>query len=101
MNEEEKKEIRDSLTELAKTFGKQKIKNKDHKEKLKTIGFKSNEMTNNALIVASLFVNAVEGDIRAISKWQELTQEEGGDDDDEIAEILKERKTNGKAGAVR
>lgn len=96
--------IRDDLSDLAKKFGRASVKNEEYIDKLKKIGFEDSDLTNNALVIASVFANAVQGDMKAVEKWQELTgttitQEEKKQD--EIGELLSNRQSNGKAGAVR
>ena len=89
------------LADLAREFGRSKVTNPEHEQKLREIGF--TEFTNNALIAASVFSNAVNGDMKAVEKWQELT---GSADNlqtevDSIGSILAERAADGKPGAVR
>jgi|GEM_PF-5880434 hypothetical protein len=89
------------LAGIAKDFGRSKVKSKEYSDKLEEFGFQPDEITNNAIIVASIFSNAAQGDMAAIEKWQELTQEDVKQEADQIADILSRRKSNGKPNAVR
>lgn len=99
---EDNKELFDDLSAIAKNYGRSKIKDKENAKKLRTIGFKPKELTNNALIVASVFSNAVNGDMKAVEKWQELTnsEEEKEGNLDEISSIIADR-SDGEPGAFR
>lgn len=91
------------VADLAREFGRARVKREDHLEKLRSIGFSEENLTNNALVVASVFANAVNGDMVAVCKWQELTGEPlvPEKDIDEIEELMDGRKRDGKPGAVR
>jgi NADH dehydrogenase/NADH:ubiquinone oxidoreductase subunit G len=96
--------IQSDIAKIAKTFGRSRVKDKKNREELKKAGFRADECTNNALVVASVFSAAVNGDMAAVQKWQELTGEviEPKEKEiDEIGALLHERDVNGKPGAVR
>lgn len=95
--------VRSDIADLARKFGRSKVKAIEHADKLRQVGFSEDDLTNNALVVASVFANAVNGDMQAVCKWQELTGEiiAAAKEDDEIGDILTDRESNGKSGAVR
>lgn len=100
---DEIKAIKDGLSDLAKVFGSARVEKAEYANKLRELGFDDENLTNNALIVASVFANAVQGDMKAVEKWQELTGTviEDEKESDEIADILSERRDDGRPGAVR
>lgn len=99
----EAEQMRSDIADLAKKFGRSKVKRAEHIEKLRKVGFADEDLTNNALVVASVFANAVKGDMNAVCKWQELTGEPllPETEKDEIEELMDGRKRDGKPGAVR
>lgn len=99
----ESETVHSDIEKLAREFGRSKVANEKHREKLRAVGFSEENLTNNALVVASVFSNAVNGDMQAVCKWQELTGEFvlPEKEVDEIEELMNDRERNRKPGAVR
>lgn len=91
------KKISSDLADLAREFGRAKVSKPEHEQKLREIGF--TDFSNNALVVASVFASAVNGDDKAVARWQELTgtTEEPRKETDGIEAILKKRGVDGKS----
>lgn len=71
---------RKSRRELAKELASAPIKDAKTVEQLGKLGFETEDMVNDALITASVFQGAVAGDIKAVEKWEQWTEEEKQDD---------------------
>lgn len=65
-----------TLRELASIIAAAPVDNKATRKKLAKMGFEEEDMTNDALVTRALFNKALEGDVKAIEKWEELTSTE-------------------------
>ena len=65
-----------TLRELASIMAAAPIESKATRKRLAKLGFEEDEMTNDALVTQALFYKALEGDVKAIEKWEELTSTE-------------------------
>lgn len=65
-----------TLRELASIIAAAPV-NKTNQKTLKKLGIEDEEdMTNDALVMQALFYKCLEGDVKAIEKWEELTSTE-------------------------
>lgn len=71
----QKKDLRD----LAKMIAAAPASAKDTKA-LEKIGIEEENATNNARVVAAVFEEAVGGNIKAVEKWEQYTEDASGDD---------------------
>ena len=65
-----------TLRELASIMAAAPIESKATRKRLAKLGFEEDDMTNDALVTQALFYKALEGDVKAIEKWEELTSTE-------------------------
>ena len=85
-----------SLSSIAKRIAAAPITNKKNKKQILEVmgGEKDEEITNNALIVMGVYMSAASGDMKAVEKWEEWTQEEafanGDTPADELSKALFE-----------
>ena len=85
-----------SLSSIAKRIAAAPISNKKNKKKILEFmdGEKNEEVTNNAMIVMGVYMSAASGDMKAVEKWEEWTQEEafanGDTPADELSKALFE-----------
>lgn len=85
-----------SLSSIAKRIAAAPIANKKNKKKILEFmdGEKNEEVTNNAMIVMGVYMSAASGDMKAVEKWEEWTQEEafanGDTPADELSKALFE-----------
>lgn len=79
-----------SLSSIAKRIAAAPISNKKNKKKILEVmgGEKDEEITNNALIVMGVYMSAASGDMKAVEKWEEWTQEEAFANGDTPADDL-------------
>lgn len=75
-----------SMQELAKLMAAAPVTRKADKKLLQSVGITDPDMTQDALVTAALLSQALQGDTKAISMWQELTSEEV----DNKLELLKD-----------
>ena len=62
------------MKELANQIANAPITSQKTRAQLENFGIDSEDMTNSAMVVASVFQGAVKGDMKAVEKWQELTE---------------------------
>ncbi len=74
-----------SMRELARQIASSPIVSEKTRTQLGNMGIDDESMTNDAMVVAGVFQQAVKGDVKAIEKWQELT--ETGSADDRLYEL--------------
>lgn len=67
---------RKTRRELAAKIASGEITNEKTREQLIELGFDDEDLVNDALVTASVFQGAVAGDIKAVEKWEEWTEEE-------------------------
>ena len=79
------KRQKSSMRELARQIASSPITSAKTIAQLENIGIENESMTNDAMVVAGVFQQAFKGDVKAIEKWQELT--ETGNDEDDIYEL--------------
>lgn len=65
-----------TLRELASIIAAAPVESTATRKKLAKMGFEEEDMTNDALVTQALFNKALEGDVKAIEKWEELTSTE-------------------------
>ena len=81
----EAKRRKASMRELARQIASAPVTSDKTRTQLERFGIDDESMTNDAMVVAGVFQQAVKGDVKAIEKWQELT--EVGKDDDQLYEL--------------
>lgn len=83
-----------NMSEIAKKIAAADIADEQTKAKLiEQYGLEEEELINDALLTAKIFQEASRGNMRAVDKWQELTQEKKADD----KQFLLPAKLLGKA----
>ncbi len=65
-----------TLRELASIIAAAPVSSRSAQRSLEKMGFEEEDMTNDALVTQALFNKALEGDVKAIEKWEELTSTE-------------------------
>lgn len=91
-----------SLSSIAKRIAAAPITNKKNKKQILEVmgGEKDEEITNNAMIVMGVYMSAASGDMKAVEKWEEWTQEEafaqGDTPADELSKALFEISDGGE-----
>ena len=65
-----------TIRELASLMAAAPVKSITAKRSLEKLGLDEENMTNDALVTQALFYKALEGDVKAIEKWEELTSTE-------------------------
>ena len=65
-----------TMRELASLMAAAPVKSITAKRSLEKMGLDEEDMTNDALVTQALFYKALEGDVKAIEKWEELTSTE-------------------------
>ena len=68
-----------SMSDLAKMIADNPASAKN-KKMLSNMGIPEENATNNAVVVASVFTGALSGDMKAVDKWQQLTETVSTDD---------------------
>jgi hypothetical protein len=64
-----------SMAQLAEMIAKAPISSTKTKSQLKKMGIEAtDDLTNQAVVVAAVYMAAASGDIKAVEKWQELTE---------------------------
>lgn len=76
----EAKRRKKSMSELAKVIASADVKSEKTKKQLESLGIEQEDMQNNVLVTAAIFQSAVSGDMKAVEKWQELTENEKADE---------------------
>ena len=91
-----------SLSSIARKIAAAPITNKKNKKQILEVmgGSSDDEITNNALIVMGVYMSAASGDMKAVEKWEEWTQEEafsqGDTPADELSKVLFEISEGGE-----
>jgi hypothetical protein len=65
---------RKTMKELAEKISAAPIQSGKTKQQLQKLGFTDDEMINQAVVVAAVYMNAANGDMKAVEKWMELTE---------------------------
>ncbi|MBR2680050.1 MAG: PBSX family phage terminase large subunit [Exiguobacterium sp.] len=68
------KRARASMALLARQIADSPISSEKTRKTLESLGIESEDLTNGAVVVASVYKGATSGDIKAVEKWQELTE---------------------------
>jgi DNA-binding helix-hairpin-helix protein with protein kinase domain len=94
-NREKAKQERKTMGQLAALIASAPIQSEDTRERLKSMGIKkADDLTNQAIIVAAVYTAAIRGDMKAVEKWQELTDAvlpgANNAEEDELSKSLKE-----------
>lgn len=63
-----------TIYQLAKTVADAPISNKNARAQLESIGIAGEDLINDAMVVAGVFQAAVQGNIGAVEKWQEMQE---------------------------
>ena len=71
---------RKSLADIAKQIASAEITSDTAKQKLKKLGIDDDAMVNNAMITASIFKQASQGNMQAVERWEKLTDVANEDD---------------------
>lgn len=74
-----------SMASIARQIAATPIASDKVKRQLQAIGVADDELTNAAVVVASVYSAATKGDIKAIEKWEQLA--EAKDDDEKVYEL--------------
>lgn len=69
-----------NMREIARQIASAPVTNDKTRTQLERFGIDDESMTNDAMVVAGVFQQAVKGDVKAIEKWQELTEMGGADE---------------------
>ena len=64
-----------TMSELAKIIAGSQVSDDAAREALAAAGVKDKDMTNAALVVFGVFRAAVQGDMKAVEKWQQLAED--------------------------
>lgn len=75
------KQRRKSRRELASMLANAPVQDEKTAKQLVKLGFGESDLVNDALITASVFQGAVAGDIKAVEKWEQWTEDEKQEDD--------------------
>lgn len=73
-----------TMSELARQIANAPISQEKTKRQLKELGI-DEDLTNNALVTASVFKSAVKGNMQAVDKWEQLV--DSGRNDDEVYKL--------------
>ena len=65
---------RRTMAQFAKMIAKAPVTDEDAKEALRGAGIEDEEMINAALVVFGVYRAAIMGDMKAVDKWQQLTE---------------------------
>lgn len=65
-----------TLKEIARAIGEGKVTNPKHLRVLESLGLDAEDVTNNSMVVASLFKEVCKGNVNAIEKWEDYTSDE-------------------------
>lgn len=68
------------MAEMARQIASAPIQSPKTRLQLEQMGVTDEDMTNGAMVVAGVFQAAVKGDVKAVEKWQELTEAISQDD---------------------
>lgn len=68
------------MSELARKIASSEVTGKKSRDALKKLGYEDDDMVNNALVTASIFQGALSGDMRAVEKWEQLTEAVGAEE---------------------
>ena len=63
-----------TMAELARQIASAPITNEKTRRTLESLGIESDGLTNGAVVVGAVYKGATQGDIKAVEKWQELTE---------------------------
>ena len=66
---------RKTMREIARMIAAADITSTKDKKELKKIGVEDEALTNNSLVVASVFQSAVAGDMKAVDKWEAMIED--------------------------
>jgi hypothetical protein len=84
-----KAQERKTMAELAAKIGAAPIKSAKTKKQLEELGLAGDdELVGQAVIVASIYMAAANGNMQAVEKWQELTESIKGGDDNAVKVII-------------
>jgi hypothetical protein len=85
----QKAKQRKTMAELAAKIGEAPIKSAKTKKQLEELGLAGDdELVGQAVIVASIYTAAANGNMQAVEKWQELTESIKGGDDNAVKVII-------------
>lgn len=81
----EVKRTKKTMAELARQIATAEVSSPEAKRKLKDLGIEDDCQVNSALVTASIFKQAVKGNMQAVERWEKLT--DVGNDDDKLYEL--------------
>lgn len=68
-----------TMAEIARKIAESDVKNKDIRKSLEDLGIEDEDMVNGAVVTAAIYQSAVGGDMKAVEKWEKLTETEDED----------------------
>ena len=63
-----------TMADLAQLIAGAQVQNDNAREALAAAGVSDEDMTNSALVVFGVWRAAIQGDMKAVDKWQQLTE---------------------------
>ena len=77
-----------TMAQFAAMIAKAPVAIENAREALRAAGISDDEMINHALVVFGVYRAAIEGDMKAVEKWQELTEPNEKRDTDSTIKIV-------------
>lgn len=77
-----------TMRELASIIAAAPVEGNRARKSLEKMGLDEEDMTNDALVTQALYYKALEGDVKAIEKWEELTSTETDNTIEALHELL-------------
>lgn len=81
----EVRRARKTMAEIARQIASAEVSSPEAKKKLQKLGIEDESQVNSALVTASIFNQAVKGNMQAVERWEKLT--DVGNDDDKPYEL--------------
>ena len=81
----EVRRARKTMAEIARQIASAEVSSHEAKKKLQKLGIEDESQVNSALVTASIFNQAVKGNMQAVERWEKLT--DVGNDDDKPYEL--------------
>ena len=85
---QEAKRRKKTMRELASIIAAAPVTKQSSKKSLEKLGFDEEDMTHDALVTQALYYKCLEGDVKAIEKWEELTSTETDNTIEALHELL-------------
>jgi len=74
-----------TMAEIAKQIASAEVSSPEAKKKLQKLGIDDESQVNSALVTASIFHQAIKGNMQAVERWEKLT--DVADDNDKLYEL--------------